>query len=377
MRKFILIPDSFKGTMSSEIVCNIMESAIKKCIPNSSVKKIPVADGGEGTVDALLQAVGGEKIFLTVKGPYLKDVNGFYGILPDGTAIIEMAAAAGLPLVGSNLHAELTTTYGVGQLIEDAVNHGCKKIILGLGGSCTNDGGCGMAVALGIRFFNNHGKEFLPTGQNLHEIGHIDVKEFTKKYAEIEFSAMCDIDNPLCGKMGAAHVFAPQKGADEDMVEFLDKGLAHLAEIIKINLSKDVLDIPGAGAAGGMGAGVVGFLNGKLTSGINSILAAVHFEKLLQNADCVFTGEGKIDYQSLHGKTIMGIAECVQRAKVPLIAVVGCIGEGIEPIYDKGVTAVFSINTQAMAFEQSAKYSEQNLSITMKNILRILNMNIG
>ncbi len=372
MKNFVLIPDSFKGTMSSEEICEIMKTQIKKHFSDASIKSIPIADGGEGSVDAILKAVSGRKIAIRVKGPYFEEIDSFYGILPNKTAIIEMAAAAGLPLVKNNLHAEKTTTYGVGELIVDAVNRGCKKIILALGGSATNDGGCGMAAALDIKFKDVNNNIFIPVGENLSKIHNIDDTLFKEKYSDIEFFAMCDIDNPLCGEQGAAYVFGPQKGADTNMVKYLDEGLANLAGVMKKDLKKDVLNLPGAGAAGGMGAGVVGFLDGKLESGINFILNLVHFDDLVKNADFVFTGEGKIDYQSLRGKTIIGIADYTKKYNVPLIAVVGCIGEGIDDVYEKGVSAVFSINTKPMPFEESAAYSKENLSITMNNILRLI-----
>lgn len=372
MKKFILIPDSFKGTMSSESICTTMEKVIKKHLPNSKIISIPVADGGEGTVDAMLKISGGTKKFITVKGPYMEDISSFYGLLPDKTAIIEMAAAAGLPLVKNNLHAERTSTYGVGELIKDAIDNGATKILLGLGGSATNDGGCGMAAALGIKFTNKNGEAFIPIGKTLQDIYHIDIASFKEKYSDVQFSAMCDITNPLCGINGAAYVFAPQKGADKKTVELLDKGLHHLAQIIKNDLNKDVENIPGAGAAGGMGAGVVGFFNGQLQSGINSILNLVKFDQLIKDADYVFTGEGKIDNQSIQGKVISGIADYTKKYNIPLIAIVGCIDDDIDKLYTAGVTAVFSINTKPLPFEEAIKYSEKNLAITTDNLIRIL-----
>lgn len=372
MKKFILIPDSFKGTMASKDVCQVMEAVIKKHYSDAIVKSIPIADGGEGTVDAMLKAIGGEKISIKVKDPYFEDVEAFYGILPNKVAVIEMAAAAGLPLVKNKLLAEKTTTYGVGELILDAINRDCKKILLGLGGSATNDGGCGMAAALGIKFRDEFGKDFIPVGESLNKIFEIDNSLFKKKYGEIKFLAMCDIDNPLCGKEGAAYVFGPQKGADKEMVERLDQGLQHMASIIKKDLHKDIINLPGAGAAGGMGGGVVGFFDGRLESGIDFILEQVDFKNLVQTADYVFTGEGKIDYQSLRGKVIMGIANYTKVNDIPLIAIVGSIGEGIDEAYERGVSAIFSINTKAMALSESAPYSQKNLAMTMDNVLRLL-----
>lgn len=372
MKKFILIPDSFKGTLSSQDVCNTMASAIKKHLPNAEIINIPIADGGEGTVDTMLKIIGGKKKYLTIKGPYFENISSFYGILPNKTAIIEMAAAAGLPLVGNKLHAELTSTYGVGQLITDAINNGCKKILIGLGGSATNDGGCGMAAALGIKFLDKQNNEFIPVGKNLCNIYKIDNTDFLAKYSSIEFSAMCDINNPLCGKNGASYVFAPQKGANNETIQLLDEGLFHLSTIIQKDLQKQVEDIPGAGAAGGMGAGVVGFLNGKLQSGINFILDLINFSQIISDTDYVFTGEGKIDNQSIQGKVISGIAQYTKKYNIPLIAVVGCIGDNIDELYSKGITAIFSINTKPLPLSEAAIYNKHNLFLTMDNIMRII-----
>ena len=254
MKKVLLIPDSFKGTMSSSEICDIMKKVISIYYPNSEIISIPVADGGEGSVDSFLSAVGGRKEYLTVKGPYFEDVESFYGILPDNTAIIEMAAAAGLPLVGDKKQVERTTTFGVGQLIEHAAKSGCKRIIVGLGGSSTNDGGVGAAAALGIRFKDATGKSFIPVGETLCDISSIDVSGLSLVIAGVELITMCDINNPLFGPEGAAVVFSPQKGADEDTVKLLDANLAHLAAIIKKDLGKDISNLQGAGAAGGMAA---------------------------------------------------------------------------------------------------------------------------
>ena len=371
---FILIPDSFKGTMSSQTVCGVMESAIHVRFPSASVKSIPIADGGEGTVDALLTAAGGSKQALRVSGPYFDVLDSFYGILSDKTAVIEMAACAGLPLVGEKLHPDQTTTYGVGELIANAVSEGCTKVLLGLGGSATNDGGCGMAAALGVKFYNSNGDVFVPVGGTLKDICRIDDSEFKQKYSSVQFTAMCDIDNPLCGEHGAAAVFGPQKGADEAMVRLLDDGLYHLAQLIRRDLHRDVLNLSGAGAAGGMGGGTAGLLGGSLQSGINSILEIVRFDELVQSADCVFTGEGRIDSQSLRGKVIAGVASHTHRYHVPLIAVVGCIGDDISAIYERGVSAVFTINTKPQTLRESAPDSCKNLALTMDNILRLLSL---
>ena len=372
MRKIILAPDSFKGTMSSIEVCNIMKKAITDSTSNVKVIAIPIADGGEGTVDAFLSALGGDKIYLKVRGPFFTEIDSFYGILPDGTAIIEMAAAAGLSLVGNNLQVGDTTTYGVGKIIKHAVNNGCTKIILGLGGSATNDGGCGAAAALGVIFKDINGKAFIPVGKNLGDIYSIDAKSFNKNYRDIEFVAMCDINNPLSGENGAAAVFGPQKGADAKMIAVLDKGLTNLANVIQKDIGKDISNIAGAGAAGGMGGGMVAFFNCKLQKGIKVMLETVKFEEIVQDADYVFTGEGKIDAQSSMGKVISGVAGITRRYNIPLVALTGNIEENLNEIYEKGVTSIFSINTRPMCFEKAIKHSRKNLYDVMKNIIRLL-----
>lgn len=373
MQNFILVPDSFKGTLSAIEVCNIMKASIKNLYEDANIISIPVADGGEGTVDAFLYALGGEKKSAWVSDAFNEQkILAYYAMLKDDIAVIEMAACAGLPLVKNRLEPDKTTTFGVGELIIDAINNGAKKIILGLGGSATNDGGCGMATALGVKFINELNQEFIPTGGTLSQIYKIDMNNIYSKIKDVEFISMCDVDNPLCGELGASAVFAPQKGADEDMVKSLDEGLAHLAKVIKRDLHIEVKDIKGAGAAGGLGAGSIAFLQSKLTKGIDVILDTINFDELVSKADIVFTGEGKFDSQSLHGKVVMGVANRSQKYKTPVIVVTGAIGENIQEAYNKGITAIFSINKEPMEFSKSALKSKENMILTMENILRLL-----
>lgn len=373
MQNFILVPDSFKGTLSAIEVCNIMKSSIKNLYKDANIISVPVADGGEGTVDAFLYALGGEKKSVWVSDAFNEQkILAHYAMLKDDIAVIEMAACAGLPLVKNRLEPDKTSTFGVGELIIDAINNGAKKIILGLGGSATNDGGCGMAAALGVKFKDEQDQEFIPTGGTLSQIYKIDMNNIYSKIKDVEFVSMCDVDNPLCGRLGASAVFAPQKGADEDMVKLLDEGLAHLAKIIKRDLHIEVKDIKGAGAAGGLGAGSIAFLQSKLTKGIDVILDTINFDELVSKADIVFTGEGKFDSQSLHGKVVMGVANRSQKYKTPVIVVTGAIGENIQEAYNKGITAIFSINKEPMEFSKSALKSKENMILTMENILRLL-----
>lgn len=378
--KFVLIPDSFKGSLSSTEVCDVMENAIKsvfkKIDPSLKIISLPVADGGEGTVDAFLKAVGGEKIFVEANNPFFQKISAFYGKLNDGTVVIEMAAAAGLPLVGTRKEVEKTTTYGVGELMNHAIEHGAKKIILGLGGSATNDGGCGAAAALGAKFFDSEEKIFIPTGENLKNISRIEIQNLQKKLNGVDVTVMCDITNPLCGELGAAAVFGPQKGATPAQVKFLDEGLAHLAKIILRDVGIDVLNLSGAGAAGGMGAGAAAFFNGKLMKGIEIVLDTVKFSEKIHDADLIFTGEGKFDRQSLMGKVADGVASRAKKIRVPVVVIAGSIGDDIddETMQAAGISAAFSICPEPCTLADAQKQSKEFLFRAMKNILRLWNL---
>lgn len=373
MEKILLVPDSFKGTLSSRQVCQVMAGQLRRFFPQAQVKSIPVADGGEGSVEAFLAAAGGERRMLTVTGPFGEPVKAFYGILGDGrTAVIEMAACAGLPLAEGRLNPERATTYGVGELLLAAKEAGCTKAILGLGGSCTNDGGVGAAAALGAKFTRADGAAFVPSGGTLGEIAALDVSPVAQALQVMELTAMCDIDNPLYGEAGAAAVFAPQKGADAAMVARLDAGLRHLGQVAARCLGRDFSHLPGAGAAGGLGFGMAAFCGAQLRMGIDAVLDAVGFDSLLPGTDVVFTGEGKIDSQSARGKVVSGVAARCRKAGVPVVAVVGQIGQGFEEMYQQGLTAVFSINRAAQPFAESRFHAGENLALTMENIARLL-----
>lgn len=373
MEKILLVPDSFKGTLSSRQVCQVMAGQLRRFFPQAQVKSIPVADGGEGSVEAFLAAAGGERRTRTVTGPFGEPVEAFYGILGDGrTAVIEMAACAGLPLAEGRLNPERATTYGVGELLLAAKEAGCTKAILGLGGSCTNDGGVGAAAALGAKFTRADGAAFIPTGGTLGEIAALDVSPVAQALQGMELTAMCDIDNPLYGEAGAAAVFAPQKGADAAMVARLDAGLRHLGQVAARCLGRDFSHLPGAGAAGGLGFGMAAFCGAQLRMGIDAVLDAVGFDSLLPGTDVVFTGEGKIDSQSARGKVVSGVAVRCRKAGVPVVAVVGQIGQGFEEMYQQGLTAVFSINRAAQPFAESRFHAGENLALTMENIARLL-----
>ncbi|MGI6070347.1 MAG: glycerate kinase [Blautia sp.] len=373
MKKAVLIPDSFKGTLSSEQICGIISRKIEEHFPGCEVVSIPVADGGEGSVDCFLTALGGEKIKEIVKNPYFEDMEAFYGLIDHGeTAVVEMASCAGLPLVEDRKNPKLTTTYGVGQLILAAAKKGVKKIVTGLGGSSTNDGGCGAAAAVGVRFFNKAGEEFVPTGGTLIEIDRIDVSGVASEVKNTEIVTMCDIDNPMYGETGAAYIFGPQKGADPDMVKELDAGLVHLSEVIQRDLGKDYSLVPGAGAAGAMGAGMLAFFGSTLQMGIETVLDTVKFDSIISDADMVFTGEGKMDTQSLRGKVVIGVAKRAKEQSVPVTVIAGGAEPDIEAAYEMGVSSVFTINRLPQDFSVSRHNSAENLELTVDNILRLM-----
>ena len=372
MKKIVLVPDSFKGTMSSGEICAILAEEARKVWPEAETISIPVADGGEGSVDAFLAAVGGKRVEEPCKGPYWEDIAGFYGRLPGDTAVVEMAAAAGLPLAGDRLCPEQTTTYGVGQLIRAALRSGAKKVIVGLGGSATNDGGAGMAAALGVRFLRRAGEVYVPTGGTLEQLERIDLSGLDPLLEGAEVTAMCDIDNPLCGPAGASAVFGPQKGADQAMVERLDRGLGHLADVAAEALGRDLRDLPGAGAAGGMGFGMAALLGSRLQMGIDTVLDAVDFAHLLEGADLVITGEGRIDSQSLRGKVVVGVARRAKASGVPVAALVGDIGDGAEAVCGQGVTGIFSTNRAAIPFAQARLRAKEDMRLTAANLFRFL-----
>ncbi len=371
MKKCIVISDSFKGSLSSIEIGKIAKESVGKFFPDCEVITIPVADGGEGTVECFLEALGGNEIKGTVTGPLSEKLEAAYGVIGD-MAIIEMAAAAGLPLVKDKKNPLITTTYGVGEQIKAAIEGGAKRIILGLGGSATNDGGCGCAAALGVKFFDSNGHVFIPSGGTLKDIASIDVSDCQTILSGVKVTAMCDIDNPLYGPHGAAYIFGPQKGADEKMVKELDSGLVHLAEVIKSSLNKDVALMPGAGAAGGFGAGCVAFLGAQLCPGIEVVLDTVGFDDLLDGADMVFTGEGRIDSQSLRGKVVIGVSRRAKAKGVPVIAVVGDVRDDAYGAYDMGVSAIFSTNRLAIPFSEASLRSKTDYIHSFEDILRLI-----
>ena len=369
MKKCIIIPDSFKGTMSALEFCQIAEKTVKRHMPGCEVLTIPVADGGEGTVDCFVCALGAEKIERSVCGPWQENVSAAYCV-KDGTAFIEMAQAAGLPMVGEHKNPAKTTTFGVGSLIRDAVEQGCKNIVIGLGGSCTNDAGAGAAAALGTKFYNEKGESFVPTGDTLEQIVSYDTAETERLLSGCTVTAMCDIDNPLYGETGAAYIFAPQKGANDACVQRLDAGLRHLAAVLHAQLGAEVDTLPGGGAAGGFGAGCAALLCGALRSGITTVLDTVDFDRRAVGCDLVVTGEGSFDAQSLGGKAISGVAGRCQKLRVPAAVLAGRVALTPEQWAPLDLRAVRSINPTGATLEDARANAAAYYRTALETLLK-------
>ena len=371
MKKCVVVSDSFKGTVSSREICAIAQRVIPRHFPACEVVCIPVADGGEGTVDCFIQAMSAQRVEVTVTNALGEKSAAAYARL-DELAIIEMAAAAGLPQVGARRCPGTATTYGVGELIAHAVGSGCKRILLGLGGSATNDGGCGCAAALGVGFLDADGQSFVPVGDTLGRIARIDTARAEELLRGVEITIMCDVTNPLYGPAGAAYVFAPQKGADAEKVKILDAGLRHFGDVIRSQLGIDVSMMPGAGAAGGMGAGCAALLGGTIQSGIDAVLDVTGFDRQLEGADLVITGEGCIDSQSADGKVISGVARRTRAKGIPLIAIAGGIADSAVAVYDIGVSAMFSTDRAALPVDMLGARSPGDYEATLNDVMSLI-----
>lgn len=375
--KIVIAPDSYKGSLSAKVVADCIERGIKKIYAKAYIVKIPMADGGEGTVQSLVDGSEGKIKKVKVKGPLLKEVEAFYGILGDGkTAVIEMAAASGLPLITKEERNPLkTTTYGTGQLIKHALDMGCSSIIIGIGGSSTNDGGAGMVQALGIELLDQSGEEIGFGAEGLSRLHRVDLRNMDPRIKKCKITAACDVNNPLCGPNGASHVFGPQKGADEEMIKVLDDNLSNFADVIKKDLNIDMKDVPGSGAAGGLGGGLLAFLSAELKRGIDIVIETTKLEESIKDADLVITGEGMIDYQTAFGKTPFGVAKIAKKYNIPVIAIAGGIGKGAETLYDKGFTSIFSIVDKPMELEEAIADASILLEKTTERIMRIFKIN--
>ncbi|MBB3868489.1 glycerate kinase [Parageobacillus toebii NBRC 107807] len=371
--KVIIAPDSFKESLSALEVANAIEKGFRHIFPEAEYVKIPMADGGEGTVQSLVDATGGRIVKTEVTGPLGDRVQAFFGMLGDGkTAVIEMAAASGLHLVPSEKRNPLvTTTRGTGELILAALDEGAEHIIIGIGGSATNDGGAGMIQALGGRLLDRHGKEIGPGGGSLSELADIDLSGLDQRLKCVKIEVACDVDNPLTGPKGASAVFGPQKGATPEMVATLDKNLHHYADVIERVLGKQVKDIPGAGAAGGLGAGLLAFLEAKLKRGVEIVLETVNFHERIQGASLVITGEGRIDRQTIFGKTPIGVAKAAKRYNIPVIAIAGSVSDDSDVVRSHGIDALYSIVPGIIPLEKALANARYYVTQTARNIAAV------
>ncbi len=369
MKRIILAPDSFKGTMSASEICALQGEVIARLLPEAEVRAIPMADGGEGMAESYFRLLGGRRVSARVTGPLGAPVEAGYTILPDGSAVLEMAAAAGLPLAGEVRDPLRATTRGVGELLLDAAGRGVKRVLLGLGGSATNDCGVGLAAALGFRFLDGAGEEVEPLAGNLGRMEKIVPPE---ALPPLEVTAACDVDNPLTGPLGATAVFGPQKGVTPELQPALEAGMAHMGALLETLAGRPVARVPGSGAAGGLGAAVLAFLGGSLRPGIELLLDAAGFDGLLEGADLVLTGEGRIDGQSAHGKVPAGVGLRCKAKGVPCAALCGSVGPGAEAVYDCGVTAIFSAVRGITTFPEIRQTCREDLAFLTESVLRLL-----
>ncbi|PHO07557.1 glycerate kinase [Thermoanaerobacterium thermosaccharolyticum] len=369
--KILVAPDSFKGSLSSKEVLKAISEGIRRAI-DAEIAGLPIADGGEGTVDALIASLGGRIVDVDVVGPLGNVVKSFFGILNDGTAVIEMAASSGLNLVPNDMRNPLiTTTYGVGQLIKEALDKGCRKFIIGLGGSATNDGGAGMIQALGVKLLDEDCKDIPYGGGNLHKLKKVDTSSIDKRVYESSFIVASDVTNPLCGEYGASAVYGPQKGATPEMVEILDRNLKHYSSVIKETLGKDFSDVPGAGAAGGLGFSLMAFLNAKIRSGIDIVMEASNIDEKVKSCDIVITGEGNTDFQTAYGKAPAGIARIAKKYGKPVVILSGGLGKNYKDLYDIGVTSMFSIVDKPMTLQEAMINAKKLIADRAEDIIRI------
>ena len=379
MKIFVLAPDSFKESMTAEQACHAMQRGIEKAIPNATFIHVPMADGGEGTVDALVAARHGRKVKIEVSGPFIQHkVQTYFGLIEnDQTAVIEMALANGIHLIEpSQRNPLLTSTLGTGEMIKVALGFGVSKIIIGLGGSVTNDAGAGMAQALGAKFFDENDQVVQVGGGQLSHIKSIDFSKLDSRLKDTEIIIASDVNNPLCGENGASHVFAPQKGATPEMVATLDQNLKYFADLVAQKVGTDFQNIAGAGAAGGLGFGLMAFAGAKIRSGVEIVIEETGLAEKIAQADYVFTGEGGIDFQTKFGKTPFGVAQVAMRFNKPVIAFAGYVGEGIEELYDEGFTAILGIVDGACDLPAALKNGEKNLERTCENIARTLGVTL-
>lgn len=374
--KIVIAPDSYKESLSALEVATQIELGFKEVFPDAQYIKVPMADGGEGTVQAMIEATHGSRVDVTVTGPLGQPVPGFYGLTGDGsTAMIEMAAASGLALVPpAQRNPNVTTSYGTGELITAALNAGARHLILGIGGSATNDGGAGMLQALGVKLLDAQGQEIGRGGASLAQLARIDASGIDTRLAACTIEVACDVDNPLTGQRGASAIFGPQKGATPEMVQTLDINLRHFAQIILRDVGVDVDQIAGAGAAGGMGAAMLAFLKGQLRPGCEIIAKAVGLDAAVQDADVVITGEGRIDQQTIFGKTPFGVATVARKHGKPVIGIAGSLGANAQVVHDHGIDAIFSVLSRTCNIQDAMAEAEFNVRSAARNVAAMLAM---
>ena len=372
--KIVIAPDSYKESLSALEVAQAVEAGFRQVFPDATYVLVPVADGGEGTVDAMVAATGGRRARVAVTGPLGEAVEAFYGLTGDGaTAVIEMAAASGLMLVPPPQRNPLrTSSRGTGELIRAALDAGARHLILGIGGSATNDGGAGMVQALGARLLDADGRDLDGSGGDLARLDRIDVSGLDARLADCRIEVACDVDNPLTGARGASAVFGPQKGATPEMVETLDANLGRLARLIERDLGVVVDQVPGAGAAGGMGAAMLAFFGATLKPGIEIVTAAVELETQVRDADLVITGEGRIDFQTVHGKTPIGVARVAKRHGKPVIGIAGSLGAKVGVVHEHGIDAVFSVLSKPCTLDEALRDAAANVELTARNVAAML-----
>jgi len=373
LKKVVIAPDSFKESLSALEVAEAIERGFRQIFPQVQYVKLPMADGGEGTVDSMVAATGGEIVTVAVTGPLGQPVQAFYGLLGEGeTAVIEMAAASGLHLAPkAQRDPRMTTSYGTGELIQAALDRGVKTIILGIGGSATNDGGAGMMQALGARLLDENRQALPPGGAALAQLAYIDLSGVDPRLQQVSITAACDVDNPLCGANGASAVFGPQKGATPEMVTQLDAALRHYGTLLEQATGREVINAPGAGAAGGMGAALLGMLNARLRPGIEIVIETLQLEEALRDADLVITGEGRLDSQSIHGKTPIGVAREAKRFGLPVIGIAGSLSKDYQVVHQHGIDAAFSVLDRVVSLEEALAEAADNLEVTARNVAAV------
>lgn len=373
MKKIVFASDSFKGSLSAEQTAELLKRAVGEVLPGCATVSVPLADGGEGTVQTVIHALGGRLVTCQAKGPLGEPVDAVYGILDNHCAIIEMAQASGLPLVpDAKRNPLITTTYGTGELILDALDQGARHLYLAIGGSATNDGGMGCMCALGARFLDEDGNVLQGKGEDLVRVKQIDLSGLDERLLQTKITVLCDVDNPLCGEHGATYTFGAQKGATDDMLQQLENGMCNYRDVIRDAFPVDPDKMPGSGAAGGLGCALMVFLKGEMRSGIETVLDLTRFDEHIKDADLIITGEGRTDWQSCHGKVLQGVGERAKKAGIPVIALSGSLGTGAESVFDHGIESVMTCVDSPMTLDEAISRTEELYLSAARRMLRLV-----